>query len=101
MDMNFISYETVVKDLEAHPNKLLFWRSGLAWKGAGEGEVSRAPKDYPKRTMVCIDLRMQERVFASWKDALKAKFDWSCVVKCDKNTDEEIHLNGLSVNDME
>ena len=37
MDMNLISYETVVKDLEAHPAKRIFWRSGWAWKGAGEG----------------------------------------------------------------
>jgi hypothetical protein len=49
MDMNLISYETVVKDLEAHPAKRIFWRSGWAWKGAGEGEVSRDPKDYPRR----------------------------------------------------
>ena len=101
MDMNLISYETVVKDLDAHPAKRIFWRSGWKWKGAGEGEVSRDPKDYPKRTLVCVDLRMQERMFASWKDALKAKFDWACVVQCDKNTDDEMHLNGLSVNDME
>ena len=40
MDMNLISYETVVKDLEAHPAKRIFWRSGWAWKGAGEGEVA-------------------------------------------------------------
>ena len=45
MDMNLISYETVMKDLEAHPAKRIFWRSGWAWKGAGEGEVSRDPKD--------------------------------------------------------
>ena len=69
-------------------------RSGWAWKGAGEGEISRDPKDYPRRVL-CGPL------FASWKDDLKHKFDWACVVQCDKNTDEEIHLNGLSVNDME
>ena len=99
--MNLISYETVVKDLDAHPEKRIFWRSGWAWKGAGEGEISRAAKDYPKRRAVCIGLRMTERVFASWKDVLKAKFEWACVVNLDANTDEAIHLNGLSVNDME
>ena len=101
MDMNLTSYESVVKDLEAHPAKRIFWRSGRARKGAGEGEISRDPQKYPQRRMVCIDLRMSERIIASWKDELKAKFDWACVVKCGMNTDEEIHLNGLSVNDME
>ena len=101
MRMDLMSYESAVKDLEAHPAKRIFWRSGWAWKGAGEGEISRDPKDYPKRRNVCIDLRMSERVIASWKDELKAKFDWACVVNCDSNTDEAIHLNGLSVNDME
>ena len=33
MDMNLISYETVVKDLEAHPAKRIFWRSGWAFPG--------------------------------------------------------------------
>ncbi len=94
MDMNLISYETVVKDLEVHPAKRIFWRSGWAWKGAGEGEISRDLKDYPRR-ILCGP------IFASWKDDLKHKFDWACVVECDKNTDEEIHLNGLSVNDMD
>ena len=99
--MNTISYEKAVADLEAHPAKRIFWRSGWAYRGAGESEISRKPGDYPKKRTVCIDLRMSERVIASWKDELKAKFDWACVVELDANTDAEMHLNGLSCNDME
>ena len=98
---NYISYDKAVADLEAHPAKRIFWRSGWAWKGAGESEISRDPKDYPKTKMVCVDLRMSRRTMASWKDELKAKFDWACVVDLDRNDDGEMHLNGLSVNDME
>lgn len=101
MGMNLISYDTVVADLEAHPQKKIYWRSGWGWKGAGEREISRDPKDYPIVKNVCIDLRMYRREIKSWKDELKAKFEWACVVDCSSNTDEEIHLNGLSVNDME
>ena len=32
---------------------------------------------------------------------LKACFRWACVVELDANTDAEMHLNGLSCNDME
>ena len=94
MDMNLVSYESVVKDLEAHPAKRIFWRSGWAWKGAGEGEISRDPKDYPMRSL-------GQKPMASWQEVLKRDFGWACVVNCDSNTDEAIHLNGLSVLDME
>ena len=36
-----------------------------------------------------------------WRDELKACFRWACVVQMGANTDSEMHLNGLSCNDME
>jgi len=94
MQINHMSYEAAVKDLEAHPQKKLFWRSGWAWKGASEYEISRDPKDYPMTELGVGKI-------ASWQDSLKRKYGWACVVECDKNTDEELHLNGLSELDME
>ena len=35
--MNTISYEAVVADLEAHPKKRIFWRSGGRTEGRGSG----------------------------------------------------------------
>jgi hypothetical protein len=101
MDMKHMSYEAAVADLEAHPEKRLFWRSGWAYRGATEYEVSRDPSKYPQTKMVCIDLRMSRRVIASWKDELKAKYEWACLVTCDRNDEREMHLNGLSCNDLE
>ena len=63
-------------------------------EGSGRRRGQPRPQRLPRR-ILCGPL------FASWKDDLKHKFDWACVVECDKNTDEEIHLNGLSVNDMD
>ncbi len=98
---NHISYEKAVADLEAHPEKRIFWRSGWAWKGASECEVSRDARDYPKTHMVCVDNRGSVRTMESWKDELKAKFDWACVVELDRNDEREMHLNGLSCLDLE
>ena len=95
-----VKYEDVVTDLEAHPNKRLFFRCGYKYKGAGESEISRGPKDYPYERSVCIDLRMHYRTMNSWKDVLKAKYDWACIVEIESNSDEEMHLNGLDEGDM-
>lgn len=100
MGDNFVSFKSVIEDLEKNPKKRIFWRSGFAWKGAGESEISRDHKDYPKTKSVNVNMRIQWRTINSWKDDLKAKFDWACVVEMDSNTDEEMHLNGLSENDM-
>ena len=37
--MNTISYDAAVADLEAHPKKRIFWRSGWAYRGAREREI--------------------------------------------------------------
>ena len=35
--MNTVSFNAVVADLEAHPNKRIFWRSGGRTEGRGSG----------------------------------------------------------------
>ena len=99
--MKCISYDMVIADLDAHPEKRIFWRSGWAFRGASEYEVRRSDEGFPRIEAVCIDNRMCRRELKSWKDVLKVKFDWACVVTCDRNDDREIHLNGLSCLDME
>ena len=88
--MNTVSYETVIADLEAHPAKRIFWRSGWAYR----------PKTVLKNDG-SDGCRMVPTLIRDWKDELKACFRWACVVQMGANTDSEMHLNGLSCNDME
>ena len=101
--MNTVSFESVVADLEAHPKKRIFWLSGGAYRGAREREISREMHD--PRTVLKNDgsagCRMVATLIRDWKDELRACFRWACVVEMDANTDEEMHLNGLSCGDME
>ena len=48
--MKSVSLDAVVADLEAHPKKRIFWRSGWAYRGAMEREISRAPHE-PKTVL--------------------------------------------------
>jgi hypothetical protein len=95
-----VKYEDVVADLEAHPNKRLFFRFGYKYKGGREKEISRDPKDYPREKSVCIDLKMYYRTMNSWKDELKAAYEWACIVEIESDSDEELHLEGLDEGDM-
>ena len=97
--VDHVSYATVVADLEAHPDKRLFWQSGFSFRGAREGEISRNPADYPKRRLG-VQGCPPPPVINSWRDELRKKYDWACVVDCKSNSDDEIHLVGYSVNDM-
>ena len=101
--MDTVSFESVVADLEAHPKKRIFWRAGWAYRGARELEISREMHD--PRTVLKNDgsdgCRMVATLIRDSKDELRARFLWACVVEMDANTDEEMHLNGLSCSDME
>lgn len=94
------TYATVIADLDAHPDKRVFWRSGLAFRGAEEYEFKRTSEGYPKTRQVCEDLRMKTVTWNTWKDELRWRFNAACCVDCRRNTDEEIHLNSYSSNDM-
>lgn len=100
MRENFVSCDYAIADLDAHPDKKIFWRSGFAWKGAGEFEIPRDPEKYPQKNPFYVFNNRLLPVYNSWKDKLRENFKWACVVNLDKNTDEEMHLNGLSENDM-
>ena len=81
--MESVSFESVVADLEAHPKKRIFWRSGWAYRGAGEREISREPHE-PKTVMKndgSDGCRMVPTLIRDWKDELKACFRWACVVE--------------------
>lgn len=100
MRENFVSCDYAIADLDAHPNKKIFWRSGYAFKGAEEFEIPRDPEKYPMKNPFYVWNNRLLPVYNSWKDKLREQFKWTCVVNLDKNTDDEMHLNGLSENDM-
>ena len=71
--------DTCKKVLEKYPNYKVFWRSGLAYKGAGEVEDNRHSLDF--------ESKMQRR------------YNWAAAIDIEINN-EEIHFNGFSVNDL-
>ena len=71
---SMVSNDTVMKTIKEHPDYELYVRSGFSFRGAGEG-----------RTDI---------------EGVKRLLNWACVVDMDI-IDDEIHLNGFSVNDME
>lgn len=68
------------KAIATYSNYRVFWRSGFAYRGAGEREIKRE---------------------GQFDDELQRCFDWACaqdmVIDHDK---KEIHINGYSENDM-
>ena len=68
---------------EAHPDYKVFWRSGYAFRSAGEREIDTIAPDFMEK--------------------MESNFNWACVVDVDKDDPitKELHLNGLSVSDME
>lgn len=86
--------KTCRKILEKYPNYKVFWRSGYAFKGAGESEDDKQPrKEYiwqeGRSRVLTFDERMERR------------YEWSAAIdiKIDENL-KEIHFNGFSENDL-
>ena len=87
-----MTYEEVVKDLEEHPAKQIWWRDG--WLSDWT-YISRNPVAYPTSSFVCDDGRYEMRVMANWKEALKEKYYWARKIVIEKNTDDEIHIHAV------
>ncbi len=68
---------------EAHPDYKVFWRSGYAFRDTGEREMDTTASDFMEK--------------------MESNFNWACIVDIDKDDPitKELHLNGLSVSDME
>lgn len=79
--------------LAANPDYKVFWRSGFAFRGAGEGEVQRE------------GLRKIYRpggwYMGTFEDQMRQKYSWSAAIDIEIDHDKkEIHMNGFSENDM-
>lgn len=79
--------------LAVNPDYKVFWRSGFAFRGAGEGEVKRegSRKIY----------RPGGWYMGTFEDQMKQKYSWSAAIDIEIDHDKkEIHMNGFSENDM-
>lgn len=79
--------------LAANPDYKVFWRSGFAFRGAGEGEVKREGS----RKIYCPG----GWYMGTFEDQMKQKYSWSAAIDIEIDHDKkEIHMNGFSENDM-
>ena len=80
--------------LKKHPDYRVFWRSGFAFRGAGESEDDKLPK----KEYVWQEMRSRELTF---EERMQRRYDWSAAIDIDVDHDKkELHMNGFSVNDM-
>lgn len=79
--------------LAANPDYKVFWRSGFAFRGAGEGEV--------KREGLRKIYRPGGWYMGTFEDQMRQKYSWSAAIDIEIDHDKkEIHMNGFSENDM-
>lgn len=88
------SAKTCERLMKEHPDYKVFWRSGFAYRGAGESEDDKQPREQyvweeRRKRLVTFEERMERR------------YDWSAAIDVDVDHDaKEIHMNGFSENDM-
>lgn len=80
--------------LNQYPNYKVFWRSGFAYRGAGEVYDNKQPKkEY-------IWQERQSRVL-TFEERMQRRYDWSAAIDINiDHNNQEIHFNGFSENDM-
>lgn len=78
-----MTFEEFKEYREAHPDYKVFWRSGYAFRNASEQEIDTTAPDFMEK--------------------MESNFNLACIVDVDKDDPitKELHLNGLSVSDME
>ena len=81
------------KAIATYSNYRVFWRSGFAYRGAGEREIKREGQ----RTILCPG----GFFLGTFDDELQLCFNWACALDMVIDHDKkEIHINGFSENDM-
>ena len=67
--------------LSSNPTYRVFWRSGYAYRGAGEREVFRTDSNFTEE--------------------MQRKYNWAAAIDIEvDHYKKEIHMNGFSENDM-
>ena len=78
-----MTFEEFKEHRKTHPDYKVFWRSGYSYRDAGKREMDTTAPDFMEK--------------------MEFNFNWACVVDVDKDNPitKELHLNGLSISDME
>lgn len=79
--------------LATNPSYRVFWRSGFAYRGAGEYEINREGE---RKILQPGGWRM-----GTFEDEMQRKYNWSAAIDIEIDHEKkEIHMNGFSENDM-
>lgn len=79
--------------IAANPNYKVFWRSGFAFRGAGEDEVKR---EGLRKLYLRGGVKM-----GTFEEEMQQNYSWSAAIDILIDHDKkEIHFNGFSENDM-
>lgn len=79
--------------LATNPSYRVFWRSGFAYRGAGEYEINREGERYI--------LQPGGWRMGTFEDEMQRKYNWSAAIDIEIDHEKkEIHMNGFSENDM-
>lgn len=81
------------KVLAENPTYKVFWRSGFAFRGAGEREIKR---DGLRKVWIGREYRD-----ATFEEEMRSRYNWSAGIDIEIDHDKkEIHMNGYSENDL-
>ena len=81
------------KVLSDNPNYTLFWRSGLGYRGARDVEIKR---EGMRKAWIGRDYRE-----ATFEEDMQSRYNWAANISITIDHErKEIHMNGLSENDM-
>ena len=79
--------------LATNPSYRVFWRSGFAYRRAGEYEINREGE---RKILQPGGWRM-----GTFEDEMQRKYNWSAAIDIEIDHEKkEIHMNGFSENDM-
>ena len=91
---NLVGQKECENVIAQYPDYRVFWRSGYAFRGAGESEDDKQPR-------VEYDWRYRAKVLLDFNQRMQRRYDWAAAIDIDIDHDKkEIHFNGFSCNDL-
>lgn len=98
----FSSQAEVWHALGQHSEYKVLWRSGFAYRGAQENEVTRDTCEEPCYPYMDYSGRIHYTKVQTFTEKIARRLSWAAAVEMNINHEERvIHLNGFSTNDME
>lgn len=84
--------KTCERLLNEYPDYKVFWRSGFAFRGAGEREDDKTEK---------MEYVIGGKKITTFEERMERRYNWAAAMDIDVYHDKkEIHINGFSENDL-